>query len=255
MVDCKKRSSIGIQKKNFETLKAKSDLFFVPVINGSVTRELFERNAQIKPMPIDMSIIQDAFESVEHDESKNGTEPSMSNAVECLRSESERQIRTRNSSRMSSIAPVSVDQSGISTPQSRQSIRCSTPIPNVNVSLRGTSSFLDMFDQVFTPPQKFKNSQNSPSPIDFDNNIQSDFELPLERQTLPNENADVSEHQRFECPDLIESFGENSMEYQLMSKLVNLWHINKHPIKVESLLTPNSNRFRAAKTFSSLLSE
>lgn len=253
-------------------LKAKpTDVFSAPVTNASITCEMFARNAIPKNIETDWSIIKSIFEPNAREKSNIETEPNFPDEIEYLRNESEYHVQTRSQSRMSFIAPALVERPNISTypqrPQSRQSFRCSTPqSPNANIvaSQRGVTSILDIFNEEFTPPPEFKNTSSSAPLIDFDNIDQSDFELPNvpEKRQIPPLNGkpenmpemDRSEHQIVDCPDLLQSLGKHSIEYELMAKLVNLWRTNVYPIKVVNLLQPNSNRFQAAKTFSSLLS-
>lgn len=268
-IGCKKRISVSIQEKQpLQMLKKKTtDLFSVPAMNGTFNRKVFAQNATIKPVETDWAIIQDAFEPFNHETSnvdgENNEEASqVSIEVDILRNESESQRRSINvdepliANRLRSSTPC--------RPFSRQSIRCSTPLP--------LDSNIHTPDLIVSPPSHLQQwnsgSELNPSnplapPVDFNDDCQSNFELqtPSRRQSVqqPNQNStaefDISIIQFDERPDLIAILGENSLEYVVISKLIVLWQKPMHPVKVNNLLSPRSNRIQAAKTFASLLSK
>lgn len=270
-VDCKKRVSTSIREAQpLQQLKKKSnDLFLLPAINGSCNKMMFAKYTTIKPIETDWSIIEDAFKPVDHDNPKhnnatNINESHLSAEAEILQTENESQYGVQSSINVNE--PISHAPSKSSTPLrtfSRQNIRCSTPVP--------VSSNENTRHNIITPPSDLHqwNSASDMSlshllvpPIDFNDEIQSNFEQQTTSDPSPfqqNISHNVTENDQnntklFDCPDLLTSLGEHSLEHVIISKLIALWQKKMHPIQVENLLPSHSNRIKAAKTFASLLS-
>lgn len=144
-------------------------------------------------------------------------------------------------------------------------------------------------EQNLTPPSAFKNSeQNSnlpsqtvPPPIEYgddDDGInvcsnqsntdqQSGFQNRSSFQrtndqtttktmaTTMDEEIEESEGDPIEHTDLMTILAKDSFEYAIITKLIQLWQKDTHPIEVGHLLKKGCNRIQAAKTFSSLLSK
>lgn len=232
-----------------------NDIFLAPIMNGSFNRDMFARCTTIRQTNNDWTTIQDAYDYVGNDESSEST----SSEIDILRNENENSVvRTRSRSRISDTAP-------------NQPVLTSTPVRDV-LSQQSAPSFHaprsqnNLFD-VFDPPSEFRNSslsltdQSLMPPPNFQNSSNSRFipinhnrsVLILDDEIVPD--VDLDESPPIQHHDLADLLGENSLEYAMMQKLMKLWKKDVHPIKVEHLLTPHCNRFIAAKTFASLLSE
>lgn len=232
--------------RDAENKQQQSHAFTTPIMKGSVVGELFARNAKLKQAETDWTIMEDAYEDV-----SNG--PHAVSAVDTLRNESQNQrsSRSRNITRGNALGNVPL----ASTP-----IVQSPPIPDTNVSrnTRNASAFrqlnLDIVENDFyTPPSAFGDSPIAPA-HGFGNAHSS---APLSIPHIDNYGTlEMNENssQAIDCTDLIAILAEESLEFQTMIKLKKLWQRNVHPINVNSLLTPQSNRFQAAKTFAALLS-
>lgn len=150
--------------KQFEQLRMKSnDLFTVPAIQGLFNQELFTFGAKTRPMPVDWTIINDAFDS-------NDRAAESHNASDILQVEHCGQfIRTRSQSRISlnELSFNELSQPITSTPiksarkrpWSRQSDRSSIPPP-----ISAASSYSNS-PNICTPPTAFKNPATPNLPI------------------------------------------------------------------------------------------
>lgn len=264
--------------KQFEQFKLKpNDLFTVPAIKGLYNHEQFAHGAKTRQMPVDWTIINDAFES-SMVEDRTGES---SEASGILQSEHGDRIRTRNQHRMSfnELSFNELTPQMTSTPirpWSRQSDRSAK---TRSVSRASHTSLLNLF----TPPSAFRNAsgQDLPTKIapppnwdisidfndefNFSNQNQTELRSVLSDSSRQHANnngqstmefeVDESEDHAVEHTDLMAALGQNSSEYRIVTKLIRLWQKKIHPIHVDHLLTKGCNRFQAAKTFSSLLSK
>lgn len=226
----------------------------MPTTKGSVVSEQFARNAKIREIETDWTIIQDAFDSGIHDANDDSNASPVLNESDILRNESQR--RCSNRTRASNKIPFEA-----STPKSsRQSQHSPVDVPRNALFNANTFHQLDLDlaeNNLFTPPTGYEDSLLAP-PQGFENTSQTPINTSkqpsfahFECQNAPEIDGFVS--QPIVCPDLIAFLGEDSFEYQTMMKLKKLWQKNTHPIKVDSLLASRCNRFEAAKTFSALL--
>lgn len=252
-IDCKSRNSdIFSQEKRFK-LQSKID-FEAPIMNGIVSRELFTRNAKklvhSSRDQTDWTIIEDAFYSASNEFNGESIEP---NEIEVLQNESMERRKTRSQSGMSFSHPLRT-----STPIKQSQENVPFDAPQTQQKQPETMQVFE-FDPpeaiFFTPPLNFQDDIISPAP-GFENN-QNNPELPNPSQQLDLVpfNAESIESPQIECADLATVLGDDSLELEIMKKLLKLWQKNIHPIKVENLLSARCNRFQAAKTFSSLLSK
>lgn len=278
LVECRKPSNVVVQAKQRVSLLKTNilDIFPVLLMNGSIERNKLAKRATTKQTETDWSITQDTTAPIDRGESNVGMQDVSNEVIDILWNERESQIRTRSQSRNSFNMPAPAEPSKASTPRqppSRQSFRCSTPQSNdplLNIDANATNGLFDFLDDIIVPSLSdfVRHSGSMPTsapltpPIGFSKKKQSDSELPnapARRSQRQNENSvpdfDRSNHQLVKCPDLIDLLGENTPEYTVMGKLMHLWQKSVHPIKVNNLLTPRSNRFEAAKTFASLLSK
>lgn len=278
LVECRKPPSAVVQAKQRVSLLKTNilDMFPVLLMNGSIELNKFAKHATLKQKETDWSITQATTAHINRDDSNAEIHDASNEVIDILRNENESQIRTRSQSRNSFNMPAPAEPSKTSTPRqppSRLSFRCSTPQSNdplINMDTNAGNGIFDFLDDMIVPSSSniVRHSGSMPTsapvspPIGFGRKIQSESELPsapVRRFQRPIENSvpeiDQNDHQLVECPNLIGLLGENSLEYTVMGKLMYLWQKSVHPIKVENLLTPRSNRFEAAKTFSSLLSK
>lgn len=270
-IECKDRRSVCLTEDKLLKLK-QADIFSVPVMNATHNREMFMRSAKVRQMATDWTTIQDAFDSGAHDASnENGSRGS--SQIDILRHETSNRPNTRNQSR-SSTSLAFDQQLESSTPirdpsfqQSRSSFQFNDKstsqfdldhIPSLQLHTSAANQ-----SNVFTPPSYFQDSVLAPA-RGFENVIETDFDVPFLPQQTPSEQC--NEHSNgsqinqndspsIECTDLATLLGDDSVQYAIMKKLLKLWQKNIHPIKIDCLLAPRCNRFLAAKTFNSLLSE
>lgn len=231
-------------------------------MNGSANREWFARSAKIRSVDTDWTTIQSAFDSgIQDDDGSHG-----SNESEILRNESENRLQTRSHNRISfHNSAVSIGTMLTSTPVQRTLSQQSEIDFHSQRSQELNLSAISPIAQnnnnnshLFEPPLAFQNSL-LPAPFGFSS--QNNLEIPfLSNQSsfTPNQNIrkiDLPEDYSSQIVDLAAEFVEHSLEYHIMKKLIKLWQHNIRPIGVTHLLSPGCNRFDAAKTFSSLLSE
>lgn len=263
-----------------------NDLFTESAIKGLLIGRQFARGAKTRPMPVDWTIIDGMFDSI--DPADNGD----SEASEILQTEHTGQFnRTRSQSRNMSFNEIASFNGSMmppppppftSTPQrprrfdrsSRSVSRAASPSNVTNL---------------FTPPLAFQNpaqspnfpSQAVPPPIEYGDADDDDDGISVcinqnhdEQQSgvqsgssfqpvngeattaiAMDEEIEESEGDPVENTDLKTALGENSMEYTIITKLIRLWQKDTHPVQVEHLLKKGCNRIQAAKTFASLLSK
>lgn len=227
-------------------------------MNGSCTHELFSHLTKIRPLDVDWTIIQDAFDTTDQNET-NGSDGSIEIGI--LRNENGSRIQTRSSSRLSLISDsIPLEPVRTSTP-----IRISSSQRSFNdfhaprsQSMSDVSIPFVLEDNELMPPpspnvlQNIRQTRNTnKNPVASQSRQES---IPnLNEENLPE--IEFNESPPIEHHDLASLLGENSLEYQTMQKLMKLWKKETNSIKVENLLTQNCNRFMAAKTFASLLSE
>lgn len=212
-------------------------------MNGSCVRDLFARGASTRQMDIDWTTIQDAFDLGENDESNESLA-----SIDILRNENESGVQTRSRSRTSHVSDSVPQVPALTSTPLRQVLTqqsaTSFHAPRSQTSVIAPPSGFG-FDE-FTPPQGFRNASQS----QFVANSQNESFPHLNEENVPKIESPPIEHK-----DLASLLGENSLEYTTMQKLMKLWRKNTQPINVEHLLTSPCNRFIAAKTFASLLSE
>lgn len=94
-------------------------------------------------------------------------------------------------------------------------------------------------------------------PMDFRNNNCTDFSNA--NPSLQNVSVDDSDSEDIELSnvcqinDNITLLKEDSLELQVLKKLIYFWKHNVHPINVNNILPTKCNRIQAARTFGSLL--
>lgn len=268
-VNCQKRTKIIIQdKQKFALLKLKSaDLFSIPVMKGTVNRDLFALTAKNKQIETDWTIIQDAFDSPNCDDA-NEANTTVSSEVDILRNESENRIQTPRQAQHQNEIRLNAANLGDALPiststgqRSPQSIHFSTPY-HLTSDLNFIPDITDEHLDLVSPPSNFRSSNVTP-PVEFSNTDQDGFKVPnvLIVSKIDNHHVSKDSDNDFEPmanPQntlLISALDENSLEYATISKLMKLWQKSVHPIRVENLLKRQCNRFQAAKTFASLLSK
>lgn len=246
--NCKSIQSIHVSREK-EIKKRHSDIFVLPTTKGSVVGEQFARNAKIREIETDWTIIQDAFDSGIHDANDDSNVTPVLNESDILRNESQRRCSNRTIASKKNPFEASTP---IRSPQLQHS--------HIDVPRNALFQQLDLDfaeNDLFTPPTGYEDSLLAP-PQGFENTSQAPINTSkqpsfahFESQNAPEIDGFVS--QPIVCPDLIAVLGEDSFEYQTMMKLKKLWQKNTHPIKVDSLLASRCNRFEAAKTFAALL--
>lgn len=233
------------------------DIFSKPVMNGTINRHWFKLTARTQQSDTDWTTIQDAFDSGNYDESNQTNGSVASCEIDILRNESETRIQ--------SLQTCSRNVSHISDSVPMQPVLTSTPIRETSWQ-QSVISFHAPRSQTnpINPPSAFEDSL-PPPPQEFQNSNQSHFVRCSHNQSIPHLYAtnvpeidlkiELNESPQIVHSDLAALLGKNSLEYTIMQKLMKLWQKNTHPIIVGHLLTPHCNRFHAAKTFASLLSE
>lgn len=271
MINSRRRDSIQVEREK-EIKKRQTDIMMIPSMKSSYVLELFARKAKIKEAEeTDWTI---TFDSGIHDNSQDLNGANISEEADILRNESQNERHGRIGTRTSIRASTRANTPNLlsSTPK-----KPSSQISNVDM-VRNDQFNADTIqqpewnlfenDDLFNPPSGFQDSPIDPPP-NFTNNTCPRLPNPSnspnqsivhnESSFPPNfvdQNAsEVDEivSQPIVCPDLIALLGEDSLEYQTLIKLKHLWRRNKHPINVNTLLTPRCNRIQAAKTFAALL--
>lgn len=98
---------------------------------------------------------------------------------------------------------------------------------------------------LITPPMDFRNNNC----IDFSNANTSVQNVPVD----DSDTEDIDSGNIVQINDTITSLKEDSLELQVLKKLIGLWKRNVHPINVDNILPTKCNRIQAARTFGSLL--
>lgn len=233
----------------------------MPSMKGSSEiDELFVRMTKIKQAETDFTIMQDAFDA----NGSNG--PHGSKEIKILQGESQNQLPGRSRGRRGKAGSFCSDPVAASTP-------ASTPMKvlpktsfhdaprNATFNINTLPLLDDSENNFFTPPTDFQDNflPPPPPPQDFANASEDQSTFSKSQPSLPhfdNQNAPESDEfvfQPIECPDLKTLLSENSLEYETMTKLKQLWKKNVQHITVNTLLSKGSNKVQGAKTFSSLL--
>lgn len=98
---------------------------------------------------------------------------------------------------------------------------------------------------LITPPMDYRNNNCT----DFLNGNTSVQNVPVDH----SDSEDIDLGNVSQINDTITSLKEDSLELQILKKLIGLWKRNVHPINVDSILPTKCNRIQAARAFGSLL--
>lgn len=100
---------------------------------------------------------------------------------------------------------------------------------------------------LITPPMDFRN--NNCTDILNANTLVQNLNVPVD----DSDSEDIDLGNVCQINDTITSLKEDSLELQVLKKLIGLWTRNVHPINVDNILPTKCNRIQAARTFGSLL--